>query len=83
MTTEAIDQVGTSSLERAKAILDRISGSPCGTIPKADLKAASQRVLSIPGGMQIFCRELFPKGSLAPCGDYWETLIDGEYLRIW
>jgi hypothetical protein len=58
-------------IEEAKARLARIGGAPSGTIPVTELKAVSERVLSL--GMINFCLKFFPKGRVSPRGGYWEA----------
>src|SRR6266404_8582964 len=67
-------------IERAKALLTRINGAPCGTIPPSDLKALCKRVLPY---MELFCREFFPTGDFNPKdGHYWSVPTDGDDFRI-
>jgi hypothetical protein len=60
-------------LKEIKAALARINGAPLGTIPKSDLEAVSNRVLSVPGRMRELCFLLFPNGRTSAKGDYWEV----------
>jgi hypothetical protein len=67
------------AIERAKALLKRINGGPCGTISTPDLRTLSKRVLPY---MELFCREFFPTGDFNRNGNYWCVPTDSADFRI-
>ncbi len=67
------------NIEQAKAALAKLGGAPSGTIPVTELKAVSERVLSL--GMIDFCLKFFPNGRTSPRGGYWEAGKVGLHLR--
>jgi hypothetical protein len=62
-----------ATVEELKARLAKMKGGPVGTIPPSELKAVSERVLSVPGRMERLCYLLFPKGRTSARGAYWEV----------
>src|SRR5258706_15682954 len=58
------------TIDQIKPRLAKIGGAPCGSIPKEELKAASNRLLQ---HMDFFCGEKFPGGRSSLYGKYWEV----------